>query len=69
MQLVPRFGYGVRSPRCEQHADKFSLWDEDGQRLVLHSDIPVQLESDRIMARFEISAGQTAFHPPARAEG
>ena len=60
MQLAPRFGYGARAPRCEQQGDMCSLWDEDGQRLVLHSETPVQLDAGCITALFEISAGQTA---------
>ena len=71
MQLSPRFGYGARAAQCEQRDDGCSLWDEDGQRLVLHSELPLQLEADRAVARFEISAEQKVHfilqHVPANA--
>lgn len=51
MQLAPRFGYGARPPRCEPHADGCSLWDADGQRLILRSDLPLQLDPDQASAR------------------
>ncbi|MFA5677436.1 MAG: glycoside hydrolase family 15 protein [Pseudomonas sp.] len=59
MQLAPRFGYGARAPQCEQDADSCSLWDEDGQRLVLFSDLPLQVDAEQITANFELSAGQS----------
>ena len=59
MQLSPRFGYGARAAQCERRDTGCNLWDEDRQRLVLHSDVPLQLEPDRALARFEIGAGQT----------
>ena len=71
MHLSPRFGYGARTAQCEQHDDGCSLWDEDRQRLVLHSDLQLQLEADHAVARFEISAGQKVHfilqHVPANA--
>lgn len=59
MQLSPRFGYGERAAKYEQHDDGCSMWDEDGQRLLLHSDLPLQYESDCAVARFELSEGQS----------
>lgn len=59
--LAPRFGYGARPPRCEPHVDGCSLWDEDGQRLRLHSDLPLQLDPDQASASFQIAAGQRLY--------
>ena len=60
MQLSPRFGYGRRAPRCEPHDQGCSLWDEDGQRLLLRSDVPLQLDADQATAHFELAAGESA---------
>ena len=59
--LAPRFGYGARPPRCEPHADGCSLWDADGQRLILRSDLPLQLDPDQASASFQIAAGQRLY--------
>ncbi|NLY57167.1 MAG: glycoside hydrolase family 15 protein [Gammaproteobacteria bacterium] len=61
MQLAPRFGDGARPPRCEPHADGCSLWDADGQRLILRSDLPLQLDPDQASASFQIAAGQRLY--------
>lgn len=58
MQLSPRFGYGAQPAQCEARDDGCNLWAQDRQRLILHSDLPLQLELDQATARFEVSAGQ-----------
>ena len=66
MQLVPRFGYGARAARSEDGAQGVSLWDTDGQRLLLRSDSPLRIGTDSVSASFALDAGEvrefTLFH-------
>ncbi|WGK62159.1 glycoside hydrolase family 15 protein [Halopseudomonas sp. SMJS2] len=66
MQLAPRFGYGARAARCEEGAQGVSLWDTDGQRLLLTSQSPLRIGADNVSASFALGAGEmhefTLFH-------
>src|SRR5690606_8819816 len=66
MRLVPRFGYGVRTARCEEDAKGVSPWDSAGQRLLLKSESPLRIGADNVSASFTLSAGEvhefTLFH-------
>ena len=58
MQLVPRFGYGARTPQCEPDTDGCRMLDEHGQ-LLLRTSAALELAGDRAQALFEVSAGQS----------
>lgn len=59
MQLAPRFGYGKRTPRCTEDVDGISLWDTDGQQLLLKSDLPVKVtEAEGASVQFTLRAGE-----------
>lgn len=57
MQLVPRFGYGHHAGRCEPEATGCSLWDGE-RRLLLHTEVPLQLLEDQATAAFTVRAGE-----------
>lgn len=57
MQLVPRFGYGARTPQCEPDTDGCRMLDENGQ-LLLRTSAALELADDRAEALFEVNAGQ-----------
>ncbi|SDR71848.1 Glucoamylase (glucan-1,4-alpha-glucosidase), GH15 family [Halopseudomonas litoralis] len=61
MQLSPRFGYGARQPRIEELVDGISLRDSDGQRLVLHSEVPLRIEGGNVLASFALNAGEVRY--------
>lgn len=61
LQLFPRFGYGVRQPRCEESAEGISLWDSDDQRLLLKSEVPMQISQRGACASFAVNTGEVHY--------